>query len=194
MDEERRKSELSTMLKTLVLLYPQFSEYELSVPLSILMQGGKPIVTCGITDAPVMGESGLTCLPDVSIEQVDLQEIDSLLLPGCMDIMALHKEEELFKFIQTAGEVVSVIASISSSPYLLARAGLLEGKRFTVGMTKEGRDDSGVFEEDHYIDELVVRDGTIITAKGRGFIDFGAVFGEALGLTFDKAWYNNHKN
>lgn len=35
------------MNKTAVLLYPQFSEYELSVALSILMQGNKPIVTVG---------------------------------------------------------------------------------------------------------------------------------------------------
>jgi hypothetical protein len=35
--------EVDRMEKKAVLLYPQFSEYELSVALSILMQGGKPI-------------------------------------------------------------------------------------------------------------------------------------------------------
>ncbi|WP_245827549.1 hypothetical protein [Paenisporosarcina indica] len=35
--------------ETAVLLYPQFREYELSVALSILMQGNKPIVTVGLT-------------------------------------------------------------------------------------------------------------------------------------------------
>lgn len=33
------------MKKTAVLLYPQFSEYELSVALSVLMQGGKSVIT-----------------------------------------------------------------------------------------------------------------------------------------------------
>lgn len=50
------------MLKTGVLLYPQFSEYELSVALSVLMQGGKPVTTIGIDLSPVKGESGLTLL------------------------------------------------------------------------------------------------------------------------------------
>lgn len=44
------------MKKTAVLLYPQFSEYELSVALSILMQGGKPIITLGVNNEPIRGE------------------------------------------------------------------------------------------------------------------------------------------
>ncbi|MFB7155468.1 hypothetical protein [Lysinibacillus sp. NPDC056232] len=39
------------MKRTAVLLYPQFSEYELSVALSILMQGNKPIITVEINYA-----------------------------------------------------------------------------------------------------------------------------------------------
>jgi len=44
------------MKKTAVLLYPQFSEYELSVALSILMQGGKPIITLGSNTKPIREE------------------------------------------------------------------------------------------------------------------------------------------
>ena len=62
------------MKKTAVLLYPQFSEYELSVALSILMQGGKPVVTVGINNQPIKGESGLTCLPDTTIDEVNGDE------------------------------------------------------------------------------------------------------------------------
>ncbi|WP_409254339.1 DJ-1/PfpI family protein [Bacillus sp. SCS-153A] len=135
------------MKKTAVLLYPQFSEYELSVALSVLMQGDKPVVTCWTKDEPVRGESGLTCLPDVIIQEIDLNDIDSILLPGCMDIMSLDEEEGLCTFLKAAGDKVSVIAAISSSPYLLAKAGLLKGLRYTVGLTEEARDASGLFEK-----------------------------------------------
>ncbi|GGE62253.1 DJ-1/PfpI family protein [Priestia taiwanensis] len=177
------------MKKTVVLLYPQFSEYELSVALSILMQGKKPVVTVGVTNAPVTSEAGLTCIPDTTIEDVNLEEVDSLLLPGCMDIGVVMDDEELLAFIEKVATEERVIASISSSPLLLAKSRVLKGKKYTVGLTEECRRDTGVFELENYRDELVVRDGNVITARGRGFIEFGKCFGEALELTFEEAWY-----
>ncbi|WP_044022168.1 DJ-1/PfpI family protein [Bacillus sp. SG-1] len=177
------------MKKTAVLLYPQFSEYELSVALSVLMQGKKPVVTCWTRNEAVRGESGLTCLPDRMIQEIDLDEIDSVLLPGCMDIMLLKDEEEIFHFLEAAADKVSVIAAISSSPYLLARAGLLKGKRYTVGLAEEARESSGIFEKENYSDELVVQDGKVLTARGRGFIEFGTHLGNVLGLSFNGGWY-----
>lgn len=116
------------MKKTAVLLYPQFSEYELSVALSILMQGGKPIVTLGSNTEPIRGESGLNCIADLPVNEVELDDIDSLLLPGCMDISTLQLEESLLDFIRHLSAKGGLLASISSSPYLLAKAGVLQNK------------------------------------------------------------------
>ncbi|MFJ7838043.1 DJ-1/PfpI family protein [Lysinibacillus sphaericus] len=175
------------MKKTAVLLYPQFSEYELSVALSILMQGKKPIVTIGLNHHKIMGESGLTCLADRQLSEINVDEIDSLLLPGCMDIGTLVDEQELLYFIKTLDSKGAVIASISSSPYLLAKAGVLKDKYYTVGLPLEGMKQLGVFDLSYYSDELIVQDGRIITA--RGFIQFGLALGKALQLDFDEQWY-----
>jgi 4-methyl-5(b-hydroxyethyl)-thiazole monophosphate biosynthesis len=83
----------------------------------------------------------------------------------------------------------TVIASISSSPFLLAKAGILKNKKNTVGMTMQNIDKSGVFEIENYSEEIVVQDGNLITARGRGFIRFGIYFGRALNLKFDERWY-----
>ncbi|MEH7443501.1 DJ-1/PfpI family protein [Bacillus sp. JJ1122] len=177
------------MKKTAVLLYPQFSEYELSVALSILMQGEKPVKTVSLDKSPIKGESGLTCIPDMSFEDLNLDEIDSLLLPGCMDIFSLENKEKYSEFVKQASKGELVIASISSSPMLLAEAGVLVGRKYTVGLMKESMEESGVFEMENYSDELVVQDGNIITARGRGFIRFGCCLGNALGLAFNERWY-----
>ncbi|KAA0965431.1 4-methyl-5(B-hydroxyethyl)-thiazole monophosphate biosynthesis protein [Sporosarcina sp. ANT_H38] len=177
------------MNKTAVLLYPQFSEYELSVALSILMQGGKSSITVGLNNQPIKGESGLSCIADATVDEINFEEIDSLLLPGCMDIMSLIDEDRLTAFIQRVTTKETVIASISSSPYLLAKAGVLGDTKFTVGMTKENMEKSGVFEKKKFSEEIVVQDGNIITPRGRGFIRFGICFGKALNLEFDERWY-----
>lgn len=177
------------MKKTAVILYPQFSEYELTVALSILMQGNKPIITVGVNNQPIKGESGLTCVADANVESINLSEIDSLLLPGCMDISSLKDEQRLFDFLKQAASKATVIASISSSPFLLAKAGVLLNRKYTVGLTKEGMEKLGVFQMGNYSDELVVQDGNLITARGRGFIRFGVALGKALNLEFDEKWY-----
>lgn len=180
--------------KTAVLLYPQFSEYELTVALSILMQGNKEIITVGINRGPIRGESGLTCIPDMSVDEVNKEEIDSLLLPGCMDVETLINEQKLFDFIKNVTNETTIIASISSSPFLLAKAGVLKGKKYTVGLPEEVLPQLEVFEVDNYSRELVVQDGNLITARGSGFIPFGKLFGEALGLKFDQNWYIAKEN
>lgn len=177
------------MGKTAVLLYPQFSEYELSVALSILMQGKKPVIIVGLNNEPIKGESGLSCVADTTIDKINFEEIDSLLLPGCMDIESLIDEERLFDFIKQVATKETVIASISSSPFLLAKAGILRDKKFTIGMTKENMQKFDVFELENYSEDTVVWDGNIITAKGRAFVRFGNILGKALNLEFDERWY-----
>ncbi|MGZ4135524.1 MAG: DJ-1/PfpI family protein, partial [Tumebacillaceae bacterium] len=162
---------------------------ESSVALSVLKQGNQPIVTIALSKEPVMGESDLVCLPDVTIEEVDLDRLDSLLLPGCMDIGVVKDEERLFELIRQVHQRNLPIAAISSAPYLLAKAGVLQGRKYTVAFVREQRDFLGVFDEEHYSSDWVVTDGNLITARGRAFVEFGIRFGEVLGLEFDPRWY-----
>ncbi|WP_042478409.1 DJ-1/PfpI family protein [Bacillus ndiopicus] len=176
--------------KTAILLYPYFSEYELTTALSILMQGGKPVSFIGLTKDPIIGESGLTCLPDLTIDDIQPEEYDSLLLSGCMYIDKIIDIQDYSSFIQRISSQKNfVTAAISSSPYLLAKAGLLKGKKYTVGLSEELRKQSPYFEEENYVGELVVTDNNLITAWGAAFISFGVQFGKALQLDFEEGWY-----
>lgn len=177
------------MKKTALLLYPQFSEYEMSVALSILMQGGKPVITVGVTKEPIKGESGLSVLPDTTINDIVASEFDSLLLSGCMDIGQIIDDHRYTDFIKRITTDETIIASISSSPTLLAKAGLLKDKTYTVGLREEAIKQLDFFQYELYSNDLNVQDGNIITARGRGFISFGIAFGKALGLQFDENWY-----
>lgn len=178
------------MKTTGVLLYPLFSEYELTVALSVLKQGNHSITTIGITDGPIKGESDLICLPDQTIYNTDPAQLDSLLFPGCMDISTLYGNDDVIKFIRKcANKPELVIAAISSSPYLLAKAGLLKGQKYTIGMEPEERERTGLFEEENYSHDLVVQDGNLLTARGRGFIEFGVRLGRMLELDFNPQWY-----
>ena len=178
------------MKTTGVLFYSLFSEYEISVAISVLKQGNHPITTIGIEPGPIKGESDLTCLPEKTILDTDISTLDSLLLPGCMDISTLFDNKDIIEFIQSCSRNQNFkIGAISSSPYLLAKAGLLENRKFTVGLSYEQRRSIGLFNESLHSNDLVVQDRNIVTARGRGFIEFGIRFGNLLELEFDPQWY-----
>lgn len=179
------------MKKTAVLIYPNFSEYELTTALSILMQGAKPISIISIDREAVRGEAGLTLIADLTIDQINYEEFDSLLLTGCMDVFDILTDSTYTDFIKNISNQDNfIIASISSSPALLAKAGLLKNKNFTVGIIDEVRKNSGLFEDANYLNESVVQDGNLITARGSAFITFGILFGKSLNLKFEEGWYH----
>src|SRR5690625_7949949 len=62
-----------------------------------------------------------------------------------------------------------LVASISRSPFLLAKAAILKGKKYTVGIAEDIRKASPYFEEDNSRAELVVEDKNLITNPGTEF-------------------------
>lgn len=172
-----------------ILLYHGFSEYELSVLISVLKQGKKPVVFIGLDHGLVSGEAGMPCYPQFSINQVDLAQLDSLVLPGIDDFEHLVDHRDLKAFLEKFKEKNVLIGAISSAPYLLSMSGLLEGKHYTTGLTRAQRQFLNTFDEDYYRAESVTEDKQLLTARGSAFVEFGIRYGEALGLEFDKSWY-----
>lgn len=176
-------------MTTGILLYPRFSEYELSVIISVLTQANHPKVFIGLNDEPVKGEAGLTCVPETTIDKVHIDSIQSLILPGVDDFQHLIDQDPLFRFIRKVYKQDAVIGAISSAPFMLAKAGILEGKFYTTGISKQAREFLGFFSEESYVDAPLVFDKGILTAKGAYFIDFANKFGQVLELDFNRNWY-----
>ncbi|GEL05245.1 DJ-1/PfpI family protein [Rummeliibacillus stabekisii] len=175
-----------------ILLYPRFSEYELSVLLSVLMQGQKQTIYIGLEHEVVKGEAGLPCIPETTIKDIDIHQLDSIVLPGVDDFEHLVNHTELKSFLNLFKQRDIVIGAISSAPYLLSMSGLLNGRKYTTGLTEDQRAFLGTFNEGIFVDSPVVVDRNLLTAKGSSFIDFAIQFGELLHLEFDKSWYNKY--
>lgn len=83
------------MKKTAVLLYDSFCTFEISPVLEILALSGKPITVFGISKQAIRSEDGLSVVPDETIESIDIEAYDSLILPGAMDIRKSIENEDL---------------------------------------------------------------------------------------------------
>ena len=76
------------MKKTAVLIYNQFCNFEIAPALEMLAMAEKTITIFAKSLSPVRSEEGLSVLPEKTIDELNLEEYDSLLLPGAMDIRA----------------------------------------------------------------------------------------------------------
>ena len=180
------------MKKTAVLLYDSFCNFEISPELEVLALTEKPITVFGIAKQPIKSEDGLSVFPDDTIDHLDLDEYDSLLLPGAMDIREAIENEKIIDFIRKfAGKT---IGAISIAPLLLVRAGFLNGKPFMAGVNKEEVLEEGFSESDlaamvgwddnlrNPVKEGYIITGNIITSISYNFVKWALAFGKMLGI------------
>jgi transcriptional regulator GlxA family with amidase domain len=131
-----------------------FSEYE--------------VITIGIDDKKfITTEEGIKLTIDRSIEDRDLiGELDVLLVPSRYDMMPLINDKSLIRFIEKSAKHVQWITSNCSGAFLLAEAGVLDGKKATTWFGGEGDLKQGYPNVKVQFDENVVVDGNVITSNG----------------------------
>lgn len=182
------------MKKVAVLIYEQFCNFEISVALEMLAMVGKPVEIISKTLNPVRSEEGLRVIADKTIEDINIDEFDSLILPGAMDIREVIEDEAILDFIKLFYERKNVIGAISIAPILLLKAGILKDKRFMVGANREDLLEEGFMNDDmdgmtgwdeniqNPIKEGYIEEDNIITSVSYNFIKWAVAFGRAIGI------------
>ncbi|WP_353934603.1 DJ-1/PfpI family protein [Treponema pedis] len=82
----------------------------------------------------VKSEEGLDVLPNKIINELNLYEYDSLLLPGARDIRSALEDKDIINFISEFKN--KIIGAISIAPILFLKEGSLIGKPFMIGANK----------------------------------------------------------
>jgi len=80
------------------------------------------------------------------------------------------ENETLVGILKAANDAGATFGAICAGPLLLARAGLLKGRRFTHGYGPDSPLPD--WKDGSYQDQPVVVDGNIVTAKPQAYIDF----------------------
>lgn len=159
--------------KYAVLIYPDFSLQEITCLTSCLtVWFGEKIDIIASEKKPCKSEEGFTVIPDKTVEEAEISDYECLILPGTIFPLQPLYDEKLIDFLKRGKNADTLIASISSSPILLAKAGLLEGKNFTAGFFMQMAETFSFVDKEHFIHMPVVEDGNIITGIGMFFREF----------------------
>lgn len=163
-----------------ILLAPGFEEAEALVPADLLRRAGVPVSLTGVGGKTVTGAHGIPVTADAVVEQVALHPGDMLVLPGGPGVAALEGSDTVLSLIRQAAQEEELwLAAICAAPTLLARMGLLRGRRAVCYPGMEG--DLTVNGATPRMDCSTVVDGKFITGRAPGSaFDFGLALVEAL--------------
>ena len=116
---------------------------------------------------------------DVPVSEASVEDFDALVLPGgTLNADALRVDENAVELVKAFFSADKPVAAICHAPWILAEAGLAEGRKLTSFIsTKTDLINAGA----DWTDAEVVVDGNLITSRNPGDLDaFNAAIAEKL--------------
>ncbi|PIS26598.1 MAG: hypothetical protein COT45_00605, partial [bacterium (Candidatus Stahlbacteria) CG08_land_8_20_14_0_20_40_26] len=142
-----------------------FRDEEYLVPKKIFGELGAEVTVASEDTTIAKGMLGLSVKPDKRLKDVLLKDYDIIVLVGGSGSVVFWDDEELHTNLVEAADSGRIIGAICLAPGILARAGMLKGKKATVYASPNAKKllkEEGVI----YTGNDVERDGNIITANG----------------------------
>jgi len=175
-EEERSKlGNINNMEKTLegkkiaqIIAFRDFRDEEYFIPHNVFLASGAEVKTFSTSEGVAIGVNGGEAKVDGLIENLDVSDFDAVVFsggPGCLKYLDNETSYEIARKTLNQGKV---LGAICISPVILAKAGVLEGKRATVWHSIMDKSPIKILKENgaEFIDEKVVRDGNIVTGNG----------------------------
>lgn len=164
-------------MKACVLIYNGFIQFEVILP-CLFMKGRAEVIIAAPGKEDVVSCEGFVIKPNVKIEDLDIKDLDILIIPGG-EVENIYNNEALNLLLKKFNGNNKIIAAICSAPVHLAKAGVLKGRKFTMDKPTllEYRSD---FVNCTFVNDNLVNDGNIITAKPCGYVDFAIEIGKTV--------------
>lgn len=151
-------------MKVVVPLAEGFEEIEFSTIVDILRRAGIDVTVAGLKEGVIDGAHGVRITPDTQLDKVSADDFDAIILPGGYPgFVNLGDSEKVLKLVKEMHDRNKYVTAICGAPSVLAKAGVIQGKRATI---YPGMEDTLTGAQPS--DERVVVDGKIITSRGPG--------------------------
>jgi len=155
--------------RVLMYLAPGFEEIETVTVIDLLRRAEIDVTVASLTEGVVTGAHGIRLTGDVYYKKIKPEDFEVLVLPGGQPgTENLKKDPQVLETVRSFNKAGKQIAAICAAPTVLAEAGILRDKRITSYPSEKL-----VFTDSVYLDDLVVKDGNLLTSRGVGTaIDF----------------------
>lgn len=148
-----------------VLLGTGFEEVEAIAPVDLMRRAGIQVQTVGITGKTVAGSHKIPVEADILPENMDLESMDMIVLPGGLGgVASARASQAALDALRWGWEHDRFVAAICAGPTVLADLGILDGKKATCFPGCEGQ----MGKADMVPGVAALRDGKLITGTSAG--------------------------
>ena len=148
-----------------VLLGTGFEEVEAITPVDLMRRAGFEVQTVGITGKTVTGSHKIPVEADILPENMDLESMDMIVLPGGLGgVASARASQAALDALHWGWEHDRFVAAICAGPTVLADLGIPDGKKATCFPGCEGQ----MGKADMVPGAAALRDGKLITGTSAG--------------------------
>ncbi len=165
-------------MKACVLYYDGFCEFEVVFAFTILKNN---IFSAALENRVYKSEENQKYLPDITIGELNPEEIDLFIIPGG-DLSHLYENKEIIEFISALDDKKKYIAGICGGVELMAKCGVLDNKKCTgdsqgiiLNETNKNIYEKAIIQAGDF-----VIDGNCITSIGKAYVEFALELGKLM--------------
>ncbi|HVF93757.1 MAG TPA: DJ-1/PfpI/YhbO family deglycase/protease [Sphingomonas sp.] len=153
--------------RILMLATDGFENDELFKPRQALLDAGAKLTLASIKTDPIQGEKdgekADSITPDLTLDDVDTDDYDALVLPGGVSNPdTMRMQERAIEIISEFMEDEKIVAAICHAPWLLIEADVVDGRQVTSWPSiRTDLENAGA----DVVDEAVVVDVNLITSR-----------------------------
>jgi len=152
----------------MIVAFQDFRDEEYFTPKEILKGAGAEIKTASNQRGVAIGADGGEATVDLLVADINPADFDAIVFiggPGCLNALDNEQSYEVAKNTVAQNKV---LASICISSVILAKAGVLSGKKATVWSSPMDKSTVKILEDNgaEYLPDPVVVDGNIVTGNG----------------------------
>ena len=152
----------------LIIGFKNFRDEEYFIPKSIFQENGFKVKTVSTEIGIAVGGDGGEVNVDLCLMDLNINEFDALVFVGGPGAYDFIENESIWQIIRQARDKGKLLAAICIAPAILARAGVLQGKKATIWSSPMDKKPIKILQENgaEYLNKAVVQDGKIITGNG----------------------------
>ncbi len=148
-----------------VLLGTGFEEMEAIAPIDLMRRADIPVLTVGVNGKIVYGSHKIGIEADITLDEIDLTELEMIVLPGGLGgVASVSASEKAMAALRFAYDNDKYVAAICAGPTVLAKLGITDGKSATCFPSCEDQMGSANILPG----KAAVRDGKLITGTSAG--------------------------
>lgn len=166
---------MSGLKKIVMVIAPvEFRDEEYQAPRAVFEKAGFAVSVASNTAKDCVGKFGMKVAPDLQLAALKVRDYDAVVFVGGVGCKKFWDDPLCHRIAREAASLGKVVSAICSAPIILARAGLLTGKKATcfAGDAEFLKAGGAVFAG-----RAVETDGIFVTADGPSSADG---FGKAI--------------